>query len=101
MNSRELSMAAMFLDMASEVFSSNGMSLEFPDAWTQQECDEFLLSVRTWNGNPNGYVTGGREIIDWLAMSFLAHKLRAAAEVAEKQELLGCNFLLSVQSWLI
>jgi hypothetical protein len=79
MNSNELLMAAMFLDMASEVFSSNGMALDLPESWTQQECDDFISALGSWNGTPSKNTSGGRTVLDFLAMSFLAGKLKAEA----------------------
>ena len=83
MNKREMELAATLLEMASDKFSNHGCNdLDLPEAWTQEECDEFTLAMQTWNGDPQEHEPGSRMTMDWFAMSFLAAKLKAAAESA-------------------
>lgn len=78
MNSRELELAASLLELASDRFGNFGCNdFDLPESWTQQECDEFLLAMLTWNGDPKDHEPGDRMTMDWLVMSYLASKLKA------------------------
>ena len=78
---RELELAAILLEMASDRFSDFGCNdLNFPESWTQDECDEFTLAMQTWNGDPEEHDPGSRMTMDWFAMSFLADRLKNLAK---------------------
>lgn len=75
---QEIEIAATLLDMASEQFSNHGCNdFEFPESWTQQQCDDFTLAMHKWNGDPEEHEPGSRFTMDWFAMDFLAAKLRS------------------------
>lgn len=77
MNKRELELAAKLLNLASDKFSNHGCNdYTLPESWTQQECDDFLLAARTWNGDPENHRPGDRMTMDWFVMDYLAAKLR-------------------------
>lgn len=80
---RELALAATLLKMASDKFSNHGCNdFDLPDNWTQAECDEFTLSMQTWNGDPQNHEPGRRLTMDYFVMSYLSAKLKEAAEAA-------------------
>jgi len=93
MDKRELELAAALLEMASDKFSNHGCNdYTLPESWTQQECDDFLLAARTWNGDPEIHRRGDRMTMDWFVMDYLAAKLKAEVEttrIGDKASMLG------------
>lgn len=76
LSKHELELAATFLRMAADEFSCHGCNdFRLPDSWTQQECDDFTLSMQAWNGDPENHEPGQRVIMDWFAMAYLAKKI--------------------------
>ena len=84
---RELLLAASMLKMASDEFGDHICNdFELPDSWTQQECDDFILAMETWNGDTRDYQPGSRLTQDYFVMSYLASRILGCAEDIETLE---------------
>lgn len=80
MKKNELELAAEMLELASDTFSNHGCNDYYlPEKWSQDECDEFMLAMETWNRSPENYSPGCRVTDDWMVMSYLAAKVKQLA----------------------
>ncbi len=85
MTRKELEVAAEMLRLAADQFSHHGCNdWQFPDHWTQEECDKVTLAMAVASGDPESHEPGRRDAMDWWVMDYLAGRLDAiAAEVSE------------------
>lgn len=72
-----LAWAADLLDLASDRFSGDGCNdIDWPTGWTEAEKAEFVAAVAGWNGTPDDIDYDSKVYYDWLAMAFLAARIR-------------------------
>jgi hypothetical protein len=72
----ELQLAAIVLELASDEFAYHGCNdFHLPEKWSQKQCDSFLLSMYTWNGDPDLFEAGDRLAQDWMVMEYLAERM--------------------------
>lgn len=80
-NLKWLAWAADLLELASEKFTNYGCNdIEWPSDWSEADKIEFTRAVAVQNGDEPDSEEPGRYYCDWLAMSFLADRLRDMVE---------------------
>jgi hypothetical protein len=81
MTSKELKLAAHFLQEARDEFANHGCN-DVPESvwkdWTIEERQRFIKEYHEYNGDTEEYNPSNLHVEDWAIMAFLSHKLNNA-----------------------
>jgi hypothetical protein len=80
---KEKAFAVHWLRIAADHYGDHVCNdMEFPRAWTRDDCEDFVRRYHDWNGDAEEFRATWLHLPDYAAMAFLAHLLEQEIEGA-------------------